>query len=420
MKRIWMAGLALLMSLYSLPSQARDGIKGYEKMQSVLDSLYKEMMPNCEELIGLARFIGGFAALLYISSRVWKHLASAEPIDFYPLFRPFVLGFCIIWFPFVLKVMDGMLEPTVEITADMIKNTTSPIKTMLALKEQALKKTENYEMYIGEDGKGDRDKYAKYAFGVEEGEELSLMQKLFKPDIAFYYKGAIYRAKNSIKLYLSEILMILYQAASLGINAIRTFQRVILAILGPLVFAIAIFDGFQHTLSAWIAKYINVFLWLPICNIFGAILGQLQIKMLKVDLEQMSGGAQGGDTYFSPADASYLIFLIIGIVGYLSVPTIAGFIVNAGGGGALAAKLGSAVGASTSSAAGMSGMAANSMSAGASRGANRLSSMAQGIGKKGSNGKDAEGSFGNGSGGGSNGSSGNKSAKAEKLNPSKK
>lgn len=68
-------------------------------LHSVLEQLYDEMMPLCSNLIGVGQGLAGFAAMWYIASRVWRHIASAEPIDFYPLFRPFVIGFCIMIFP---------------------------------------------------------------------------------------------------------------------------------------------------------------------------------------------------------------------------------------------------------------------------------------------------------------------------------
>jgi conjugative transposon TraJ protein len=103
----------------------------------------------------------------------------------------------------------------------------------------------------------------------------------------------------------------------------------VLAILGPLVFGFAVFDGFQHTLTVWLARYINIFLWLPIANIFGSIIGKIQENMLRLDISQIN---HQGDTFFSSTDTAYLIFLIIGIVGYFSVPNVASFVVNAGGG----------------------------------------------------------------------------------------
>ncbi|MCY1545018.1 hypothetical protein D9M68_809350 [compost metagenome] len=148
----------------------------------------------------------------------------------------------------------------------------------------------------------------------------------------------------------------LYAAASLCINTIRTFFLIVLAILGPLVFGFAVFDGFQNTLTVWLARYVNIFLWLPIANIFGSILGQIQQNMLKLDLAQID--AQG-DTFFSSTDVAYLIFLVIGIVGYFSVPNVANYVVHAGGGNTILQKVNSII-SSTSSA----GMRAGSAGAG--------------------------------------------------------
>ena len=61
-------------------------------LQKVLDQLFDEMLPLCSQLIGVGRGLAGFAAIWYIASRVWGHISRAEPIDFYPLFRPFVIG----------------------------------------------------------------------------------------------------------------------------------------------------------------------------------------------------------------------------------------------------------------------------------------------------------------------------------------
>ena len=107
---------------------------------------------------------------------------------------------------------------------------------------------------------------------------------------------------------MSEVLKVLFEAAALCINTIRTFYLIVLAILGPLVFGLAVFDGFQHTLTVWLARYLNIFLWLPVANIFGGIMGKIQENMLKEDLHQI---ATNGDTFFSTTDTAYLIFMII-------------------------------------------------------------------------------------------------------------
>lgn len=344
-------------------------------LQSVLDQLYDEMLPLCSKLIGVGQGIAGFAATWYIASRVWRHIANAEPIDFYPLFRPFVIGFAVMIFPSVLGMINGIMKPTVTATASMVKGSDQAIAILLKQKEQAIKDSDPWKMYVGESGSGDKDRWYKY---TNDGKDPPSDQSIFEGignDIKFAMAKASYNFRNSIKEWMSEVLRVLFEAAALCINTLRTFQLIVLAILGPLVFGIAVFDGFQHTLTVWIARYINVFLWLPVANIFGAIIGKIQEKMLKVDIGQVQST---GDTFFSSTDVAYLVFLIIGIVGYFTVPSVANYIVNAGGGGAMVQKVTSLFSTSSRSVvntmSSSAGMAADAMGNAAGRMSNSMSS----------------------------------------------
>jgi conjugative transposon TraJ protein len=354
-------------------------------MHAVLDQLYDEMMPLCSQLIGVGRGLAGFAALFYIAHRVWKHLASAEPIDFYPLFRPFVIGFCITIFPSILSMINGVMKPTVTATASMVTGSNKSIEILLKQKEEAIKKTSKWQMFVGEDGQGDRDKWLKYKYNkdIDEG-----FMDRFANNIDFGLEKAGYNMRNSVKEWMSQALEIIFEAASLCINTLRTFQLVVLSILGPLVFGLAVFDGFHHTLTVWLARYINIFLWLPVANIFGAIIAKIQEQMIKLDISQIG---EQGDTFFSSTDIGYLIFLIIGIVGYFTVPSVANYIVHAAGGGALQQKT-TSIFSSTMGAAQSIGTTAASMATGgalagmgmtADAMGNAASSMKDGMASKG-------------------------------------
>ncbi|WP_442795986.1 conjugative transposon protein TraJ [Pelobium manganitolerans] len=303
-------------------------------LYAVLDNLYQEMMPMCGKLISTAQGIAGFATIWYIGSRIWRHLANAEPIDFYPLLRPFALGFCIMIFPQVLNLLNGILNPTVVATASMVKDSNRAINALLQQKEKMVKESDAYQMYVGMQGDGDREKWYKYTYDKNPTEE-GVFEGLGN-DFKFSMAKLSYSFRNSIKQWMSEVLEVIFQAAALCINTLRVFNLVVLSILGPFVFGIAVFDGFQHTLTSWIARYINTFLWLPVANIFGSIIGRIQEKMLAIDVSQVSNSQ---DTFFSSTDTAYLIFMIISIVGYFTVPTVAGYIVNAGGGGAMVQKV---------------------------------------------------------------------------------
>ncbi|MEO6453270.1 MAG: conjugative transposon protein TraJ [Ginsengibacter sp.] len=325
-------GIIMPKLLFAQSGGFADEVKSLHK---VLEQLYTDMLPLCSKLIGVGRGIAGFAATWYIASRVWRHIANAEPIDFYPLFRPFVLGFAVIIFPSVIAMINGVMNPTVTGTAAMVDDSNQAIAVLLQKKEEAIKQTDVWKMYVGETGSGDRDKWYKYTHPKDDPSDESIFASVGN-DVRFAFAKASYNFRNSIKQWMSEVLRVLFEAAALCINTIRTFYLIVLAILGPLVFGIAVFDGFQHTLTVWIARYINIFLWLPVSNIFGGIIGKIQENMLKVDIAQVK---DYGDTFFSPTDTAYLIFMIIGIVGYFTVPSVANYIVHAGGGNTLLYKV---------------------------------------------------------------------------------
>jgi len=351
------ACLALPDFIFAQTGIASD-IKG---LQSVLDTIYGQMLPLCSSLIGVGQGIAGFAAIWYIAVRVWRHIANAEPIDFYPLLRPFVIGFAIMIFPSVIAIINGVLQPTVTATNGMVTDSDQAIAVLLQQKQQAVQNSDFYKMYVGPDGNGDRDKWYQYTHpddptGANEGMFASVGN-----DIKFAMAKMSYNFRNAIKEWMSEILEVLFEAASLCINTIRTFNLILFAIIGPFVFGISVFDGFQHTLRAWLARYINVFLWLPVANIFGSIIGKIQQNMIQLDINQIQAN---GDTYFSSTDTGYLIFLIIGIIGYFTVPSISNYIIHAGGGNALTHKAtnltmaatGGAIASGTALASGAGGM----------------------------------------------------------------
>lgn len=326
-KSVWLGVVSLMIPIVTF-GQGGGTTGQLRGLQGVLNQLYDEMIPLCGSLIGVGRGIAGLAALCYIGSRVWKSLARAEPIDFYPLLRPFALGMAILMFPAVLGIINGLMQPLVRATAHMAGASDQAVEMLLKQKTEAQKNSDAWQMYTGMTGEGDRDRWYQYTHPDASTTDEGIFEGI-GDDIRFAMAKASYHFRSSIKEWMSEVLQVLFQAAALCINTLRTFNLIILAILGPLVLGLSVFDGFSHTLSHWLARYIHVFLWLPVANIFGAVIGKIQEAMLKIDLSQI---AAAGHTFFSPTDVAYLVFLIIAILGYFSVPSVASHVVWAGGG----------------------------------------------------------------------------------------
>jgi conjugative transposon TraJ protein len=297
---------------------AQDSYEEFHGLQQVLENLYDEMIPLCSQLIGVGRVLAGFAALWFIAYRVWGHFSRAEPIDFYPLLRPFVIGFCIAVFPMVLNLINGILQPTVAATDAMAQNTNQALFAMLDGRQQQLDNPPPTNPSTSPDS----DPSRWYQYTHPDGTTNSSGGSSNPIADAF----SIFSLRNLIKTWIAEALEFFYQCAALIIDTIRTFKLVVLSILGPFVFGLSVFDGFQQTIRHWLARYINVFMWLPVANIFGVITAKIQLNM-----EQMQLAAGNTDPFFASTNSAYLIFLAIAIVGYFTVPSIAGYIVQAGG-----------------------------------------------------------------------------------------
>ena len=86
----------------------------FDNLHQILQNLYTDMMPLCSQMTGVAKGLAGLGALFYVAYRVWQSLARAEPVDVFPLLRPFALGLCIMFFPtLVLGTLNSVMSDRV-------------------------------------------------------------------------------------------------------------------------------------------------------------------------------------------------------------------------------------------------------------------------------------------------------------------
>ena len=148
--------------------------------------------------------------------------------------------------------------------------------------------------------------------------------------IGMYAEWAAYQTEKLFRDGIRYLLELLFAAASLLIDTVRTFFLIVLSILGPVAFAFSVWDGFHSTLSQWFMRYISVYLWLPVSDLFSCMLAKIQVLMLQKDILELQTNP---DYSLDTSDSVYLIFMIIAIFGYFTIPTVAGWIVQAGGAG---------------------------------------------------------------------------------------
>ena len=272
----------------------------FQNLHEVLRSLYDEMLPLSADMVAVAKGVAGLGALFYVAIKVWQALSRAEPIDMYPLLRPFALGLCIMFFPtLVLGTINAVLSPVVTGTHAILETQVLDLNELQAKKDQL-----EYESMI-------RNPETAYLVSNEEFdkklEELGWSPSDLMTMSGMYLERQGYRMEQWVKNAFREFLEVLFQAAALVIDTIRTFFLIVLSILGPIAFAISVWDGFQSTLTQWLTRYVSVYLWLPVSDLFSSMLAKIQSLIIERDIEMLSDPTFVPDT----GNTVYIIFMII-------------------------------------------------------------------------------------------------------------
>lgn len=281
---------------------------------SFTDVLVTAGVSHARILVDMARAIGGIAAFFYISKRIYEQLIADNPVSILPLLRPFALVLVItFWGPFVnllLVPTKGLTKLSEEVYADK----KHIVKQRLEEKHDAILAADLPVFYENEE---------KEATLWDKGINLLLTSyniitgRAIQNQINFYIMDAIRQVLESF----FEVLVYL-------IAFLRTVFCVLLVIFGPLVFAISIFDGFQDNYLQWIARFVNVNLYLPIALLILSIVQEILIYVLELEIEQINSMAVYLPQQFY---VSNLVVPICGIIGIAMVPKIASWIVQASG-----------------------------------------------------------------------------------------
>lgn len=292
---------------------------------------------NITDFSNIGRGIGAIGALLYIAYRVWGSMARAEPIDVFPLLRPFCLCFLIINFSivtdFVDSIVHGIESKTEKMADDSQSKLDSATASILIARTTVVDRAAEKYLKVDDDsgetsGKEGDEKDQKTSFlGAIKNGVASIASFIWKVQSGF---------STFVQMGLQKLGKICMGFATVAIDTVATFFLVILGLLGPIVFGISCFDGFGHMITNWLSRYFSIALWVPIAKILTIILNHVELTMIVNETALYTSG-----TVSALVDQwVYVAFYIMGIIAYSTVPTIAGWVVDAGsGGGALVSKI---------------------------------------------------------------------------------
>jgi hypothetical protein len=278
------------------------------------DSLIQTGIDHARLLVDMARAIGGLAAFLFIAKRIFEQLIADNPIVLLPLLRPFALVLVITFWGAFIQLL---LVPTQGLThlSEEIYNGQQPlVAEKLQEKQNAILMTD------------------LPLFVENQEKEADLWDKGINVLLTTYNILRGRALRNQISYYIMEglrqVAEVAFEVVVYLIAFLRTIFCVLLVIFGPLVFAISIFDGFQESYLQWIARFVNVNLYLPIAMLILSLTQHLLIYVLDFEINLINSmGMYQSSLFF----VSGLIVPVCGICGLVMVPKIATWIVNASG-----------------------------------------------------------------------------------------
>lgn len=234
-----------------------------ENLHLILRVLYDDMMALCAPLTTVASAIAGIGALLYIAYRVWQSLAQAEPLDVFPLLRPFAIGICILFFPtLVLGSLNGILSPLVQATHSLMEGQTLDMQQWQRQRDELERQSRERlppDSYYVEDEEMERD---LAQLGVDDTTQQTL-DRMNRERSSWSVKGLLLKG-------LTWLLELLFAAAGIILDVLRTFYLIVLSLLGT--------DRLRHIGLRRVPEHartmaLEVHIHLPLAADFGPLLG---------------------------------------------------------------------------------------------------------------------------------------------------
>jgi len=268
---------------------------------------------------GVGSMVGGIVAiggLVYIGSKVLPALAKGEAIDFYPLLRPFIIGIFCLYFSFlVVTPIHYVLSPVRHYTSALgnrvqqqhssdFNRAVASLRTQIEEERDAIARAEREEL------DRERNRIGRMANAI--GEWFAQVPSMIGTALTNWTTGLIHSAVG-----------IIYQIMIFVFKLLRIVFLIILNILGPIAFALAVFPKFQDNIINWLTKYISIYLWLPIVNLIVHVMHAASMVLV-------TSPAFTNNFSIPALQWMSVIVKLVGICALLAVPAISSWIVQGG------------------------------------------------------------------------------------------
>lgn len=307
--------------------------EGFFTIQAVLELIRLDLINvSSANILWVGQTIGAIGALLYCAKLAYEGLLGGSLWSMRVL-RPFAIGLLLILYPSFMTAVDGIMMAINNGLGQAFITQDTRITDILKTRDLN-PLTDNDDNLIGiEDIQAEEDEQAA---SIVDSVTESITSTF---EVTRWIGEKLYWAMMRL---IEEILFRLSHALLMIINTIRVFFLVVLYVVGPLVIGLSAFPGFESAYHKWLGRYLSVHLWLGIGNIYEAIAVRLWEIIVENGGMWTSGvGLEGTANAFILTSWSW-VFLLTLIVGYVTIPIVAGWVISGSGIGQAGALLAAA------------------------------------------------------------------------------
>jgi hypothetical protein len=306
----------------------------------LFDELGNLVMSNSQFLVGDAQALAALFMLLYFGIKSWGLISGDEKWEIMPLLRPFALTIVLLFWPAFVATIEIPFEIIEGRTQSLYQGQVDEVNRLMELKSQ--KMTEYAE------------KLTEISSDVEsvEGEDSDEWYEIIGVDFDAMINEAksLYLVVMSKLRYMMEqiilfIVMAIFQLCVYIIFFLQMFFKYILVVLGPFAFAFSIIPAFRDSYTTWIGRFISVCLYASIARLVMIFAFVFIQYALDIEIQQLDLIMQSDEAFLLFATASgvgqigFIVALLVGAVGMLTVPVISTWIVNTSGIGQAVGKM---------------------------------------------------------------------------------
>lgn len=280
-------------------------------LETVRDTVLSGKIEALSSIAAIAAAILAAASLLKLS----KDYIQGQPIDIWDITRPMILLTMVCLFrPLVLNPLDSLVNVFTRDIADAVSVST---------KEYVRQWGENLAT-MGSYTTADTMKDAAQEI-ADIAEDKSAVGRFFATVWIALKKLVMYRFSVTSLGFGAVIGGILFMAVKilLFVQQILCYTYLMVnSLLGPFIMALAILPGFETGLKNWIARYIQIAMWVPI----GYFILYINLQVGKAFCNMAALGDVG-----LAMDWFMIALQIVALVSVASVPKMAAWVIESTG-----------------------------------------------------------------------------------------